>query len=112
MGGTAAADERELPHDNFRRAHNDNRGMHDEWWRPYDDCIVSMAVPSTFRHQASRRREEGDEAGKDQDCFHIQFVSISERRYATVVEFAMGCNPTPSVGFRPARNFLNGSVGF
>jgi hypothetical protein len=37
-------------------------------------------VPSAFGNKASAGREEGDNAGKEQDFFHLQFVSLSAVR--------------------------------
>ena len=86
-----------LPHDDFRRAHDEFRGMHHDYWRSDDDCVMTFVarvlVPSAIRNKTSGGGEEGENAGKKQDFFHIWFGSLSGGRYAMGGDFSMGCNP-------------------
>jgi hypothetical protein len=57
-----------LPHDDFRRTHDNYRGAHYHWRRPDDDCVMMFIsrVPamSTVGNNASGGGEEGENAGK------------------------------------------------
>jgi hypothetical protein len=53
---------------------------------------ASITVPFSIGNKTSGRGEEGDDAGKKQDYFHIWFVSLSGGRYAMGADFTMGCN--------------------
>ena len=65
-----------LSHDHFRRAHDEFRGMHHDYRRSDDDCVMTfvsrVSVPSAVGDKASGGGEEGDDAGKQQDFFHIR----------------------------------------
>lgn len=58
-------------YDDYRRADND-RGW--AWWRPMP---AMMSVPAALRNHASGRGEEGENAGEQQEFFHIRFRSLS-----------------------------------
>ena len=67
-----------FPHDDFRRAHDEFRGAHHDYRRSHDDCVMAFVsrvfvpAPFTSREDASGGGEEGDNAGKQQDSFHIR----------------------------------------
>ena len=74
---------RELSHDDFRRAHNNFRRAHNNFRRAHHDCrrshdefvmtfVARVPVPSAVCNNASGSGEEGDDAGKQQEHFHIQ----------------------------------------
>jgi hypothetical protein len=76
--------------------------VRDNYWRSYygfqttSVLIVptNIPVPFSIGTKTSGGREEGNDAGKKQDHFHIRFVSLSGGRYAINEDFSMGCNPT------------------
>ena len=67
-----------LSHDHFRRAHDEFRGAHLDYRRSHDNCIMAFVsrvfvpAPFTSRENAAGGGEEGDDAGKQQDFFHIR----------------------------------------
>ena len=105
-----------LPHDDFRRAHDELRGAYFNRRRSHDDGVMmfvsGVLVASAFRENTSGGGEEGDDTDKKQDYFHVWFVSLSGGHYAMGVDFSMGCNPTykmlpPSFDFGAARKDEN-----
>ena len=58
-----------LPHDDFRRAHDECRGAHHNYRRSDDDCVmmfvsrVFVPAPIAFRENATGGGEEGNNAG-------------------------------------------------
>ena len=63
-----ARHEHELPHDDFRRAHNHFWGAHFYWRRPNYDFVMMFisrvfVMPFASRENTSGGGEEGDNAG-------------------------------------------------
>jgi hypothetical protein len=74
-----------------------------------------LLAPSASADQTASSSEQSGNTGKEQNHFHIWFVSLSEGRYATGGDFSMGCNPTSHLRCPRANaggNTLRGSFGF